>query len=147
MQKNLALLAALALASAAAHAQTTPAAPAALPGTAPTPPRNDPAAGRSPEQQAQNQAIRLAKELSLSADQQTKVQQLMNAQRQQTQTAIQQAGGNRRALGQAMRAGRDKFEGQLRAVLTAEQFAKYQQLMAQRRAKLRERRGQANDVD
>lgn len=139
MQKTLALLAALALASAAAHAQTTPAAPAA--------PLNNPAAGRSPEQQAQNQAIRLAKELNLSADQQTKVQQLMNTQRQETQAAIQQAGGNRRAMGQAMRAGRAKFEGQLRAVLTAEQFTNYQQLMAQRREQMRTRRGQTSDVD
>jgi protein CpxP len=139
MKKSFAFLAALALAAPAARAQTTPAAP--------TPPFNDPSAGRSPEQQAQNQAMRLAKELNLSADQQTKVQQLMNAQRQETQTAIQQAGGNRQAMGKAMRAGRSKFEGQLQTVLTTEQYTKYQQLMAQRLDQLRARRGQAGDIE
>lgn len=131
MTKTLALLAALGFAVVTAHAQTTP--PAA-------PPLNSPNAGRSPEQQTQAQASRLAKELSLSPEQQTQVQQLLAAQRQETQTAIQQAGSNRRAMGQAMRAGRDKFDGQLKAVLTPAQYTQYQQLLAQRRELLRERR-------
>lgn len=130
MTKTLALLAALALTT-AAHAQTTP---------PPAPPLNSPAAPRSPEQQTQAQAGRLAKELALSPAQQTQLQQLLAAQRQETQTAIQQAGGNRRAMGQAMRAGRDKFDGQLKTVLTPDQYTKYQQLMAQRREMMRERR-------
>jgi len=140
MTKPLTLLAALALASAGVHAQTAP--PAA-------PPLNNPNAGRTPEQQAQNQAMRLAKELALTPEQQTQMQQLMSTQRQETQTAIQQAGGNRRAMGQAMRAGRDKFDTQLKAVLTPNQYTKYQQLMAQRRELARERRqgDQASDVD
>lgn len=143
MKKSLALLTALALASAAVHAQTTP--PATPPAA---PPLNNPNAGRTPEQQAHNQAMRLAKELNLSPDQQTQVQQLMSTQRQETQTAIQQAGGNRRAMGQAMRAGRDKFDTQLKVVLTPDQYTKYQQLMTQRRELARERRrGQANDMD
>jgi len=144
MKKTLALLAALALAAATAQAQTTPPPPPPA-----APPLNNPNAGRTPEQQAQNQAIRLAKELALTPEQQTQVQQLMSAQRQETQTAIQKAGGNRRAMGQAMRAGRDKFEGQLKAVLTPAQYTKYQQLMAQRREMVRERRqgDQASDVD
>jgi len=140
MKKSFALLVALALTSAAAHAQTTPAA---------QPPLNNPDAGRTPEQQAQNQAMRLAKELALTPDQQTQVQQLMTTQRQEMQTAIQQAGGNRRAMGQAMRAGRDKFDGQLKTVLTPDQYTKYQQLMAQRRELVRERRqgAAAGDLD
>ena len=131
MKNSLLLFAALALTSAAAHAQAAPATQ-----TAPTADGTK----RSPEQQAQNQAQRLAKELNLSADQQTKVQQLMMAQRQETQTAIQNAGGDRRAMGQAMRANRDKFDGQLKAVLTPDQYTKYQQLMTERREQMRERR-------
>lgn len=138
MKKSFILLASLALTSAAAHAQTAPAAAAAS--SAQTAPTADRAAMRAPEQQAQNQAQRLAKELNLTADQQTKVQQLMTAQRQEMQTAIQNAGGDRRAMGQAMRAGRDKFDGQLKDVLSADQYTKYQQLMAQRREQMRERR-------
>jgi protein CpxP len=128
MTKTLALLAALGLAT-AAHAQSAPVVGAPLAGP-----------GRSPEQQTQAQANRLAKELNLSAEQQTQLQQLLATQRQETQTAIQQAGGNRRAMGQAMRAGRDKFDSQLKTVLTPDQYTKYQQLMAQRREMMRERR-------
>lgn len=134
MKNALFLLAALALTSVAAQAQTTPAAPPNRP-------------LRSPEQQAEGQAQRLAKELNLSTDQQAKVQQLMAAQRQETQTAIQNAGGNRRAMGQAMRAGRDKFNGQLQTVLTADQYTKYQQIMTERRAQLRERRQGGGGLD
>jgi len=134
MKNALFLLAALALTS-AAQAQTTPTAPAQ---TAPLNGRGG--AMRSPEQQAEAQAQRLAKELNLTADQQAKVQQLMAAQRQETQTAIQGAGSNRRAMGQAMRAGRDKFNGQLQTVLTPDQYTKYQQMLAERRAKMQERR-------
>jgi Spy/CpxP family protein refolding chaperone len=134
MKNAFLLLAALALTS-AAQAQTTPAAPAQN-----TPLNSRAGAMRSPEQQAEAQAQRLAKELNLTADQQNKVQQLMAAQRQETQTAIQNAGGNRRAMGQAMRAGRDKFTGQLQTVLTPDQYTKYQQIMTERRAKMQERR-------
>jgi protein CpxP len=138
MKKPFALLAALALTSAAAHAQTTPAA---------QPPLNNPEATHTPEQQAQSQAMRLAKELNLSSEQQTQVQQLMSTQRQETQTAIQNAGSNRRTMGQAMRAGRNKFDGQLKTVLTPDQYTKYQQLMAQRRELVRERRQSAATGD
>jgi len=145
MKNPLLLLAALALTSVAAQAQTTPA-PAAVQ----TAPQNG-RPMRSPEQQAEGQAQRLAKELNLTADQQTKVQQLMAAQRQETQTAIQNAGGDRRAMGQAMRAGRDKFNDQLKTVLTADQYTKYQQIMTERRAQMRERRqnggGMGTDLD
>ncbi|RZL04812.1 MAG: hypothetical protein EOO62_20445 [Hymenobacter sp.] len=148
MKNSFFLLAVLALTSAAAYAQTTPAA-AAQTAPAQTAPLTE-RAMRSPEQQAQNQAQRLAKELNLTADQQTKVQQLMTAQRQETQAAIQGAGGDRKAMGQAMRTGRDKFNGQLKTVLTADQFTKYQQIMTQRREQMRERRqggGMGTDLD
>ena len=144
MNNSFLLLAALALTT-AAHAQTTPAA-----ATAQTAPQNNSAA-RTPEQQSQNQAQRLAKELNLTADQQTKVQQLMLAQRQEMQAAIQNASGDRRAMGQAMRAGRDKFDGQLKTLLNADQYTKYQQIMTQRREQMRERRqnggGMGTDLD
>ena len=144
MNNSFLLLAALALTT-AAHAQTTPAA-----ATAQTAPQNNSAA-RTPEQQSQNQAQRLAKELNLTADQQTKVQQMMLAQRQEMQAAIQNASGDRRAMGQAMRAGRDKFDGQLKTVLNADQYTKYQQIMTQRREQMRERRqnggGMGTDLD
>lgn len=139
MKKSLLLLAALALTTAAAHAQTTPTPPANAQA-----PSAAPQAGRaplnSPEQQAQNQANLLAKELNLTPEQQTRVQQAFTTLRQERQAAIQKAGGNRRAMAQAMRGDRDKLETQLKGILTPDQFTKYQQLIAQRREQIRERR-------
>jgi protein CpxP len=136
MKKTLLLLAALALTTAAAHAQTTPTNAQA----SPTAPLTDRGALNSPEQQAQNQANLLAKELSLTPEQQTRVQQAFTASRQERQATLQKAGGNRRAMAQAMRADRDKLETHLKGILTPAQFTKYQQLIAQRREQIRERR-------
>ncbi len=141
MKKSLILLAALALTTAAARAQSAPTPP---PNAQPTQPSTAPLTDRGPlrlpEQQAQNQANLLARELALSPEQETKVQQVLTTQRQQMQATRQQAGGNRRAMAQAMRAGREQLETQLKGILTTDQFTKYQQLLAQRREQIRERR-------
>jgi protein CpxP len=139
MKKVLLPLAALALLTATAHAQITPTPPANAQAS-PATPLTDRGALNSPEQQAQNQANLLAKELSLTPEQQTRVQQAFTASRQERQATLQKAGGNRRAMAQAMRADRDKLETQLKGILTPDQFTKYQQLIAQRRGQIRERR-------
>ena len=133
MKNILALTAALALAAASAHAQATPGAA--------TPPA--PATGRTPAQQAANQAQRLAKELGLTADQQSKVQQVLLTSRQEMLAARDQAqaSGDRQGLGAAMKASRAKADDQLRTVLTPAQFARYQQIVAERIGQLRTRAG------
>jgi protein CpxP len=139
MKKTLPLLVALALTTATTYAQTIPT-PAPNNHASSSAPLTDRGALNSPEQQAQNQANLLAKELNLSPEQQTRVQQAFTALRQERQATLQKASGNRRAMAQAMRADRDKLETQLKGILTPDQFTKYQQLIAQRREQIRERR-------
>lgn len=93
-----------------------------------------PAAGRphrSPQEMAGHQAKRLSKELSLSADQSAKVEQIM-ASRAQEMQALRTAGGPRPTREQ-MQANRTKYDDQLRQVLTPDQFTKYTALAANRR--------------
>ncbi len=122
MKKFLLPLLALALSATAASAQTTP----------------DQAGGRpqrTPEEMAARQTQGLTQQLGLNADQSAKVQQIMLA-RDQEMLAMRgqmQAGGDRKQMRGQMQANRAKYEDQLKAVLTPDQFAKMQARQANRR--------------
>ncbi len=122
MKKFLLPLLALALSATVASAQTTP----------------DQAGGRpqrTPEEMAARQTQGLTQQLGLSADQSAKVQQIMLA-RDQDMLAMRgqmQAGGDRKQMRGQMQANRAKYEDQLKAVLTPDQFAKMQAMQADRR--------------
>lgn len=137
MKKTLVLLAAFALTSAAASAQTK---------MAPVAPGQDvPAhAGRhkSPEQKADRQAARMAKEFGLNADQEAKVEQILLAERQEMAGLRAQAAANgtRKGLGPEARTIRAKYDEQLKGVLTPDQFAKLQAKRAEHREKALEHR-------
>lgn len=122
MKKFLLPLLALALSATAASAQTGPG-----PGGRPQ---------RTPEEMATRQTEGLTKQLGLSADQAAKVQQIMLA-RDQEMLAMRgqmQAGtGDRKQMRDQMLAGRTKYEDQLKAVLTPDQFTKYTAMQANRR--------------
>ena len=144
MKHALALLAGLAAAS-PAFAQTAPAA-----GSPPAPALGAPPARRpGPDQQGERRAQYLAKELGLSPDQQSRLAPILLAQREAVQAMRQQAGGQRRGQGQEMKAAQAKYQDQIRAVLTPEQFTKFTQLQAEQRDKMRERRanGQGQSLD
>ena len=148
--KNSLLLAALALAFASpAHAQTT--APVKVtgsdakqtalheelmtkgsqPGKMATPkPGQKP--GKSPAQKADRKAAKLAKELGLNADQENKVEQILLAENTEMKTLHDQAAGAH-GMSPAMKTARAKYDGQLQAVLTPEQFAKLQARRAEHR--------------
>jgi protein CpxP len=81
---------------------------------------------KSPEQRAEQRTAMLTKKLSLTADQQTKVQQIMLAQAQEAQAlkAKYPAQEQRQALHQEMKAGHAKYQAQLQGVLTADQYGK-----------------------
>jgi Spy/CpxP family protein refolding chaperone len=85
---------------------------------------------RSPQEMAQHQAKRLSKELSLTADQSTKVEQIMAARAQEMQSL--RADASTRPSREQMQANRAKYSDQLKQVLTPEQFAKYTTLAANR---------------
>jgi protein CpxP len=123
MKKFLLPLLAFALSTTAAAAQTTP----------------DQAGGRpqrTPEEMAARQTQGLTRQLGLSADQSAKVQQILLA-RDQEMLAMRgqmQAGtADRRQLREQMMAGRTKYDDQLKAVLTPDQYAKMQAMQANRR--------------
>jgi Spy/CpxP family protein refolding chaperone len=138
MKKTLVLLAALAATATTSFAQ----APASS-GPAPAAQAN----GRSqssPEQQAERRAQYLAKELNLSADQQARLQPILLAQRQEMMSFRDKTGagtrGSRQGMGQQLKASQAKYEEQIRAVLTPEQFAKFDEMKDDRREQFREQR-------
>lgn len=124
MKKPLLLLAAMAFAT-ASFAQTTPAAT-----TTQLPThrghRLGQGAHKTPEQRAEHRTAMLTKKLSLTADQQAKVHQILLAQAQEGQAlkAKYPAKEQRQALHQEMKAGHAKYQAQLQGVLTADQYGK-----------------------
>jgi len=123
MKKSLLLLAAMAFAT-ASFAQTTPTTTTQLPTHRVH--RMGKGEHKTPEQRAQHRTAMLTKKLSLTADQQAKVQQIMLAQAQEGQAlkAKYPAQEQRQALHQEMKAGHAKYQAQLQGVLTADQYGK-----------------------
>ena len=120
MKKPLFLLAALAFASARPSLAQAPASAAqaqtAKPGKH----------HKTPEQSAAHHTAKLAKQLSLTADQQAKVHQIFLAQAQEAEAtkAKYPAASQRPALKQAMQASKAKYQTQMQGVLSADQNGK-----------------------
>ena len=136
MKKLLLLLAVGGASASAAYAQT----PAAAPATG-TIVRTVPPAGglqQTPEGMVARRVQYLSEELSLSADQQTKLQPILLAQREQLQTLREgrTTGGRRYGSPQDMKNAEAKFDEQLKTVFTPEQFAKYTQMKVAQAGKL-----------
>lgn len=135
MKKVFVLLVALMAASATGFAQAPASAgpaPSLQPGARPS---------ASPEQQTERRAQYLSKELGLSADQQARLQPILLAQRQEMQGLRDQASsGGRQGMTPQLKALQAKYDGQIRAVLTPEQYGKFDQLKDDRREQVRERR-------
>ena len=81
---------------------------------------------KTPEQRADKHTAMLAKKLSLTAEQQPKVRQILLAQAQEAQTLKTQypADNQRQARHDAMKAGQVKYQTQLQAVLNPDQYSK-----------------------
>lgn len=126
MKKTLAILAAFLLTAGAASAQSSDLATAGR--------GNRMSQGRggnmTPEQRADMQTQRLTKELTLTADQSTKVRTIALAENQELQAlrAKFSSAGSRQGAGQEMKAIREKYDAQLKAVLTPEQVTKFDQM-------------------
>jgi hypothetical protein len=131
MKKMLLLLAAAALSFTAAQAQTAPTDGGAYNQ------RGGQGQGRerrTPAERADMQTKRLTEQLSLSADQQTKVREIFLAQANEMETMRSQMGEgtDRQAMGQKMRESRARYDEQLKAALSADQYTKYSQMRDER---------------
>ncbi|UOG76282.1 hypothetical protein MTX78_06695 [Hymenobacter tibetensis] len=125
MKKTLVVLAAFFCTAGAASAQTADLATAGR--------ANGMGQGRgnlTPEQRADMQTQRLSKQLSLSADQTSQVRAIALAENQELQALRSKnaAADSRQGAGQEMRAIREEYDTQLKALLTPEQATKYNQL-------------------
>lgn len=130
MKKLLLLLAACAATAGTAAAQAPASTPAPVGTTA------------APDQLAQRRAQYLAKELGLTADQQTRLGPILMAQRQQLQLLREQrtTGGRKQGTAQDLKASESRADEQIKTVLTPEQFTKFSQMRDEQREKMRERR-------
>ena len=87
----------------------------------------------SPEERAARMTNMMTRQLSLSADQSTKLKPILLA-RATEQTELRQkmqTGDRRLAMGEAKKL-HEKYNTQIKAVLTAEQYTRYEALQAQR---------------
>lgn len=152
MKKTLFALAALALTTTAASAQTTTAPATATPGatvTTGTDANQNARHGRlmgqdghhghkSPAQQADRHAAKMAKELGLTADQKAKVEGIFLAQNQEMTALKAKYAGNadRQAMRPEAKALHDKYDDQLKAALGADAYARYDKMRDDRHDKM-----------
>lgn len=131
MKKILVLLAAFSISAGVASAQT-----AAQTKLKAKTERTD-KAHKTPEQKAEHAAKRLAEKLNLSAEQTEKVRQLHLARYQQVQAkrAQQATAGKSKEQRHALKGEKAQYEAQLKQILTADQYAKYAQLRAEKAEK------------
>jgi protein CpxP len=95
---------------------------------------------KSAEERAQALTKRMEKELVLSADQTSKVGTI-NLEKSQKIDAIRGKYTNDRRQGfQEVRTIRQEWDNELKAVLSADQFTKYQQIQAERKQNFRHQR-------
>lgn len=132
MKKNLFLLAALAFATAGtSFAQTA----VKTTGTDANQTARHYATGKQgpqdPAKMADHKAGKMAKELGLTADQETKVEQLMLGRQQESAALKTKYGTDRKAGRPEMKAAYDRYEAQLKTILTPEQFAKLDKMKAE----------------
>ena len=88
----------------------------------------------TPEERAERQLTMMTETLTLTADQTTKLKPIILA-RSTEQSALRQKmqGGEREALMGEYRKLNEKYNAQIKAVLTAEQYTKYEENQAQMR--------------
>ncbi|MCI1186081.1 DUF4890 domain-containing protein [Hymenobacter sp. DH14] len=86
---------------------------------------------KDPAKMADHKAGKMAKELGLTADQEAKVESLMLARQQESATLKAKYGADRKAGRTEMKAAHDRYEAQLKTILTPEQFAKMDKMKAE----------------
>lgn len=98
---------------------------------------------RTPRERAQNQTRMMQKNLGLTDDQNKKVYDIILKYAQQADNARNEAPGRDRR--QEMKEIQNNKEADLKAVLTGEQFQKYQAYQQEMKEKMQERRHMQRD--
>ena len=88
-------------------------------------PRKEP---KTPAQKADRKAAKMAQGLGLTADQEARVGQLMLAHQQETAALKAKYAADKKAGRPEMKAAHDRYENQLKAIMTPAQYAKFGQL-------------------
>ena len=139
MKKFLVILAAFSFSAAAVSAQTAPA--KAAHGQH----HKGDHAKLTPEQRADRSAQRMSQKLNLSAAQTQQVRQLQLARIQEMQAHKAQAGTtattDKKQHHAAMKAGKAQYDAKLKQILSADQYAKYTQMQADKMAKRKNHQG------
>ncbi len=99
---------------------------------------------KSPAQKADRHASKMARELGLNADQEARVEKLMLARQQETAVLKTKYGTDKKAGRSARKDAHDRYEAQLKTILSAEQYTKLTQLKAAHHDK--QKAGQARKV-
>ena len=103
---------------------------------------------KTPEQRATNRSEALAQKLTLSADQKQSVYNLIleRATKVDAIRAKYASGGDRKAMRQELKPILVDFDAKLKAILTPEQVAKWEQLKAEQKAKRQAKRTERKDA-
>lgn len=110
--------------------------------------RKDRKGSRTPEERAARRTEKMGKELGLNKSQTRKLQalNLKKMQQREGMRAQYKAGDKRsRDQRQEMKATREKWDAELKDILTKKQYAQYQEQRKEMRAQHRERRGHDGD--
>ncbi len=98
-------------------------------------------ASMTPEQRAERQTAQMKKQLTLTAEQETSITAINLKYAQQNQKMMASGDRNPEAMKQSMEAK----DGELKAVLTKEQYTQYETMRDEQRKRMREGRGQGNN--
>jgi periplasmic protein CpxP/Spy len=103
------------------------------------PATNQTAEQATPEQRAHTQALKMQKNLGLTAEQTTKVEAVLVSRIKEVQAVKTDATKSKEQKEAAIAKINEAKETELKGILTAEQFAKYKEMQAKRK----ERKGKA----
>lgn len=100
----------------------------------------------TPEERAARMTEMMTKQLSLSADQSSKIKPILQARAtEQGQMRQKFQGGDRKTAMEEFKKLNEKYNAQIKAVLTAEQYTKYEASQAQRGGGQRQGQGQGGN--
>ena len=88
-------------------------------------------APKSPTQKADRKAGKMAKELGLNADQEARMEKLMLARDQENTALKAKYSANKKAGRADMKAAHDRYQAELKTILTPEQYTKHNQMKAE----------------